>query len=106
MRKRLTGIIVSLLSVLSSVGADGEYAVSKIQTDLLKNAHVIKRMEEIRYEVNSLTSTKLYKKYAITVLNENGDDFAHLYEHYDKLRSIKSIEGKLFDANGKELKSL
>lgn len=106
MIKQIFGIIIFLLAGLSAVATDGKYAVSKIQADLLKNAHVIKRMEEIRYEVNSLTNTKLYKKYAITVLNENGDDFAHLYAQYDKLRSIKSIEGKLFDANGKELKSL
>jgi Domain of Unknown Function with PDB structure (DUF3857) len=106
MRRQFLGIITFLLVGLSALAGDGEYAAAKIPLQLLKNAHVVKRMEEIKYEVSSFTKVKLYKKYAITVLDENGNDFAYLYEHYDKLRSIKSIEGKLFDGNGKELKSL
>jgi hypothetical protein len=72
----------------------------------LKNAYVVKRSGEQRFEVISYTRARLYEKYAITVLDEQGDDYAMLYESYDKLRSIKSIEGKLYDANGKEIKSL
>lgn len=85
---------------------DGEYAVSKIPFALLKNANVIKRAEDIRFEVMSFTRTREYNKFAITILNDRGDEFAYLYEYYDMLRSVKSIEGKLFDANGKEIKSL
>jgi len=85
---------------------DGEYAVSKISPSLMKGAHVVKRMEEIRFEISSLNRAKLYEKFALTVLDENGDDYAVLFRRYDKLRSIESIEGRLFDANGNKLKSL
>lgn len=100
----LFGIFFLLHPVIYA--ADGDYSVSKINTLLLKNADAVKRMEELRFEISSYTKTKLYKKYAITILNERGDDFAYLYEVYDKLRSIKSIEGRLFDASGREIKSL
>lgn len=103
------GIIVTILLILSThlVRADGgEYAISKIPFTLLKNANVIKRAEEVRFEVISLTRTREYNKFAITILNEQGDEFAYLYEYYDMLRSVKSIEGTLYDANGKEIKSL
>ncbi|MES1221699.1 MAG: DUF3857 domain-containing protein [Bacteroidota bacterium] len=106
MSKRLFVTIAFLLCLRSANAADGEYAVSKIDSGLLKNADVVKRNEEIRYEVISLTKTRLYRKYAITVMDENGDDFSYLFVHYDKLRTVKSIEGKLFDRNGKEIKSL
>lgn len=104
--KKLIGTLLVLAICFLAKASDGEYAASKISSALLKNAHVVKRMEEIRYEVSSYNKTRLYKKYAITVLDEAGNDFAYLFEHYDKLRTIKSIEGTLYDGNGKELKSL
>ncbi len=85
---------------------DGEYAVGRISPGMLKGANVVKRSEEIRYEISSLTKARLYRKFALTILNENGDNHSELVVHYDKFRSVKSIEGKLFDAFGKEIKSL
>lgn len=99
-------IVLAGILIVNAVAAQEPYAVSAIPATLLKNANVVKRMEEINYVVISFTKTKLYRKYAITILNENGEDFAFLVAHYDKLRTIKFIEGKLFDSNGKELKSL
>ena len=39
-------------------------------------------------------------------MNEQGDKWAYFVGGYDKLRSIESFEGSLFDAAGKKLKSL
>lgn len=85
---------------------DGDYAVSEIPTSLLKGAHVIKRMEEVRLEITSLSKVKMYEKYALTILDEDGDSYAVLFEHYDKLVKIESIEGRLYDENGKKIKNL
>jgi hypothetical protein len=106
MRERLI-IILSLLAFSLSVRAgDGEYAVSKIAAALLQHAHVVKRMEKISFEVINIGEAILRKKYALTILDENGDDQAGFVEFYDKLHEIKNIEGTLYDANGKELKKL
>src|SRR5215467_4245937 len=86
--------------------ADGDYAVSKIPASLLKGAHVIKRMEEARLEIVSLSKVKMYQKYALTILDENGDDYAVLFEQYDKLSQVESIEGRLYDASGKKIRTL
>ncbi len=104
-KKGLT-ILMALCVCLSLLAGDGEYAVAKIPAALLKNANVVKRFGETRYEVGSYTKMKVYEKIVITILNENGDGFAGLYKYYDKFRSIKSIEGKIYDAAGKEIKSL
>ncbi|HRN55289.1 MAG TPA: DUF3857 domain-containing protein [Agriterribacter sp.] len=85
---------------------DGDYAVDKIPGALLKNAHVVKRMEDIRFEVLDLGKSRLYHKYALTILNENGDKYAMEVVGYDKLREFKSMEGNLYDANGKKIRSL
>lgn len=106
MPERITITAVFILFSLTLLAGDGDYAVSRIPAALLKNAHAVKRMGETAYEVSSFTKAKVYERYAITVLDENGDKYASLYEVYDKLRTIKSIEGKLYDANGKEIKSL
>lgn len=95
-----------LCFVVKGLANDGDYAVNKIPADLLKNADVVKRMEEVRFEVMDITKTRLYHKYALTILNENGDKYAIEVNYYDKLREIKSIDGNLFDAEGKKIKSL
>lgn len=102
--------IVSLISLFllsqSLWAGNGDYAVSKIPAALLKNAHAVKRMETLRFEVINTGEAVLRKKYAITVLDENGDRFAAFVEYYDKLHELKNIEGVLYDAEGRELKRL
>jgi hypothetical protein len=101
---------ILLLLVLSfhavAFAGDGEYAVGNIPEALLKNANVVKRMEEVRFEMINTGETILYHKYALTILNENGDAHAAFYEWYDRLRKIQSIEGNLYDAYGRQLKKV
>ena len=102
---RLTFLIWAALGIcLSAYAGNAPYAVSNIPAALLKNANVVKRMEDVRFEINSLTETVLHRKYAITILNESGDDEAALAEPYDQLRQVRSIEGTLYDAAGAVLK--
>lgn len=82
------------------------YSVSLIPKELMKNANVVKRMEDVRFEVISTGETRYYQKYALTILNENGSRYANFYQNYDKLISIQSIEGALYDFQGKQLKKL
>ena len=93
-----------LLSVTVLKAADPKYPVSAIPENLKKDADVVKRMEEISFQIISTGETILHKKYALTILNENGDEYAGISEYYDKLISITSMEGTLYDATGKVLK--
>jgi len=100
------GLYTLLLLSFDVYAGDGDYAVSKIPAELLKKADVVKRMEEIRFEVVDPGKSRLYHKYALTILNENGDRYARLVLDYDKLRAIKSMDGTLYDAQGKKLKEM
>ncbi len=97
----LTGSLIAIIAV-----AQEPYAVSAIPAGLLKNASVVKRMEEIRYDISEGNKAKYFYKAAYTILNEQGDRWGGFGEGYDKLRSIESFEGTLFDATGKKVRSL
>jgi hypothetical protein len=84
----------------------GEYAVSGIPEVLKKNANVVKRMEEERFTLKSPGEAVYYRKYAFTILNENGDKHAAFHQYYDRFVEIKNIEGTLFDAMGNKIKEL
>src|SRR5690349_21387019 len=86
--------------------ADQKYPVSSIPAALLKNANVVKRMEEVEFEIVSTGETVLRQRFALTILNENGARSAALVEYYDKLHEIKSIEGFLYDELGTLLKKV
>lgn len=104
--KTFVSAIVLLVTSLYLKAGDGEYAVFKIDSTLRKKANAVKRFEEIRFEVVDLDKAKYYHKYVVTILNEKGDHFASLVERYDKLKSIVSIEGRLYDAFGQKIKTL
>ncbi|MEO7801215.1 MAG: DUF3857 domain-containing protein [Ginsengibacter sp.] len=101
-------LLVCLITLsFASFGGDGKaYSILDIPSELLKNANVVKRLEEIRFEIISLNKSVKYKKVAITILNEQGDRFAGLYEYYNKMQSVKSIDGTLYSSLGEKLKSL
>lgn len=104
-KKKIILLLLVFVSLAASAG-DGEYAVAKIPAALLKGADAVKRTERISFEVVSTGEAILRKKYAITILNENGDKQAGFLEYYDKLHEIRNIEGTLYNAEGKELKKL
>src|SRR6476469_1563069 len=98
--------VVFMFFVTGANAQDKNYAVSGIATALLKNAHAVKRMEETIFHIIKTDETVFERKWAITVLDEKGDSYAQFEEYYDKLSTIKSIDGSLYDANGKKLKGL
>ena len=100
MRKKLVVATFFLMIAVQAMADAGEYAVSRISPALMKNADVVLRFEEMRFEiVNSRESVQNYH-YVITILNENGDEWAGFSEYYDKLRDVSSVQGYLYDAMG------
>jgi hypothetical protein len=98
--------LLCLLTVTVKATGDDEYAVGKIPASLIKNANVVKRSELLRFEITEGNKATFYRKVAFTVLNEQGDRWGSYSEWYDKLRTIESFDGTLFDATGKKIKSL
>ncbi|GAB4091254.1 DUF3857 domain-containing protein [Flaviaesturariibacter terrae] len=105
MRKTSLLLLCGLLKTLASFAGD-PYAVSAIPAELLVNAHAVKRLEEERFELVSSHEAYLHRKFAITVLDEEGRRRAVFAEYYDQFRKIQDVEGTLYDAQGKQQRRL
>lgn len=102
MKRLLIGILFCAPLLLAAQ----EYNVSLIPDSLIKNADVVKRAEEWRINIKNVGKATIKHKYAITILNANGDEFAYYTNSYNKLQSLQDITGHLYDAAGKELKKV
>ena len=83
-----------------------DYKVSLIPDSLKDNANAVQRSEELHIIVKDIDKAVIKHKCAITILNEAGDKFASFGEGYSKLRSLNYIVGRLFDADGNQLKKI
>ena len=83
-----------------------QYNVSTIPDSLKKNADAVKRFEELKVIIKSKSKAVIEHKYAITILNEEGAKFASYQNYYDNLQSLENISGHLYDAAGKEIRSV
>jgi transglutaminase-like putative cysteine protease len=105
MRKFIV-LIAAHTFYLVTVSAQNKYDVKLIPAELLPHANVVKRMEEIKVDIKDAGRAILYSKYVLTIMNSAGDEAAGFAEQYDQLVNIQSIDGTLYDAAGKKLKSL
>lgn len=105
MYKNTCLIILMLLTVAASA-ADRLFPVNSIPAALLKNANAVKRMDNWQFTIKNTHSTVMKQQYAITVLNEKGDEHASLEVYYSKLNKINEIKGALYNANGDLIRKL
>src|SRR6185503_6005466 len=106
MRKKLIVVAFLLMIAVQAMADAGEYAVSRIPSALLKNADVVLRFEDMRFEIINPREAVQYYHYVITILNENGDDWAGFSEYYDRLREVTSVQGYLYDALGNQVRKM
>ncbi|MEO6537704.1 MAG: DUF3857 and transglutaminase domain-containing protein [Ferruginibacter sp.] len=105
LQRRLMKIFILLAFFPFSISQAQEYNVNLIPDSLRLNANAVKRSEELRIIIKSPGSAVIKHKYAITILNEAGEEFSGYQNGYDKLQSLYDISGHLYDAAGKEIKS-
>jgi hypothetical protein len=103
MKKQFLCLLV-FISLIAHAG-DGSYSIATIPEALLKGSNTVMRMEDVRLEISG-DDMIYYRKYALTILNENGSEYAWAVLNYDKLRTVQIFEGTLYDAFGKQLKKV
>ena len=97
-------LLPALLIALCTAAQD--YRVSSIPDSLLQDADAVKRFEELLVIVKGFDKVVIKHTCVYTILNENGEKFANYNNYYSKFRSLNDISGKMFDANGKLIKSI
>ncbi len=83
-----------------------EYSIAKMPSNLTENADAVKRFEEFHVQIKSIKHAVIKHKWAITILNQAGDEYAFYKSQYSKLYSLSDIGGKLFDQNGVQIKKI
>lgn len=83
-----------------------KYSASSIPQNLKEGANIVTRINDLLVNVKDKGKAVITNRYAITVLNETGEEQASFTLNYSKLISVKSIEGTLYDGNGKKVRSL
>lgn len=103
----MKSLLITIQLVLCSIVLTAQdYNVALIPDSLKKNAHAVKRFEELIVKIKSPSKAVVRHKWAITILNEDGDRYSGYVNSYSKLFSINDIDGNLYDAAGKKLKSV
>ena len=101
---KLRLVIIQLLITFAAVAQN--YSVVLIPDSLMKHANAVQRKEETRIIIHSVKSATLQHKYAYTILNESGNSFAYYGNVYTDLDRLTEASGKLYDAFGKQIKSV
>ena len=95
-------IIIYLLAAFSFTKAQQQnYDAGLIPKELLPYASAVVREDEFDVEVESMESTIIHAKMAITILNKNGDHMAGINLTHDKNDVIKSVKGLVYNEFGK-----
>src|ERR1700761_2045026 len=92
-----------ILAFTLKASAQQGYEASLIPKELLPYASAVIRSQEINIEVKDLDNTLHHVKTAITVLNKNGENAAHIAIFYNKSNVIRSIKGVVYDEFGKQI---
>src|SRR5579871_2575207 len=95
--------VLLILILCPAISFAQDYKVSLIPDSLLQNANAVKRFEEWHVIIKDIDKAIVKHKYAYTILNESGEEFAYYSNQYDKFHSLSDISGEMFDANGKSL---
>ena len=108
---RLNIFLLTLLSCCIAAGSFAKsdnpaLAASAIPPGLKTNAHAVIRYSNTELTIESVDRMQYKHKYAITILDEQGKSMASILENYNLLVKINDIEGTLYDAAGKEIRSL
>ncbi|MDB5023305.1 MAG: hypothetical protein JWP78_1060 [Mucilaginibacter sp.] len=99
----MSRILILLYPLLFCGAAMGQnnYDASLISKDLLPHASAIVRNDDVSVDVKDLDNVIYHEKKAITVLNKNGDELAHMAIFYDKNIVVRYIKGLAYNEYGK-----
>ncbi|MFC4232458.1 DUF3857 domain-containing protein [Parasediminibacterium paludis] len=98
-------LLISLLVAGITTRAQ-EYNVALIPDSIKTDADAVLRNEYLEVYIKSLEKTIVKHKYAITIFNENGAEYAKYQKSYDTKSPLYDISGTLYDAAGKKLKTV
>jgi len=104
-------LILSFIStpnneVYSFAADDREFELAKMPPQLLIDADAVVRLDELVFAVESPKKATERVRRAVTILNAEGREHGQIVVWYDRFRELKSLSGKILDAQGKKIRDL
>jgi hypothetical protein len=101
MKKSLS--LFAILASLGGVAQPSSYDAATIPAALKEGAHVVKRYENITFNVKDVDQATYSIHQVLTVLDDEGKEALNFHETTSKLRSIDDVEIKVYDASGRQI---
>ena len=105
MNKKICIYIFSFLSLATAAAKELKYPVSEIPANLKENAHTVMRIYQQEVEIKSEKSVIITITEVRTILNKNGEDNSYFRKTYDPMDKITGLKGKVYDEQGKQIRS-
>jgi hypothetical protein len=90
-----------------AVPRKSDLVLDSIPISILPHADAVMRKYEMNVDVLSSSEIQTREYYVITVLNENGNKYAYINEHYDnKFEKITDIYGTVYDKDNEQISTI
>ena len=86
--------------------ANEPYSVANISLSLTANANAVVRQHSVVLDIKSTLKSVETVLLAVTILNENGADFANFEAYYRGTISLYNFKATIYDAEGKKVRSI
>lgn len=90
----------------ASAATAQEYSVASIPDSLKTGADAVIRYQELNIQLRPPAKAIVQRTIVATILNEKASALGVLQVYYSKFHDVNDIDGTLYDANGKKLKSV
>ena len=103
MNKALLSLLFFVVQAFPLLANNISYPASSIPAEMKKNADAVVRLyhEEFRVESRAKGVERVHT--VVTIFNKNANEKAIMYVPYDQLSKVKKLEGKVYNAFGKEI---
>lgn len=89
-----------------STAGDPPYAVSAIPAELKGDAKAVIRLDHLRFEVADRTEATETRIRAVTIFHQDERNYGVLVIPYDRFTTIEDLDGVLYDAHGRKIRTL
>ena len=97
---------LSLTVCFFSTAQDNIYQAILLDKNLTDNANAVVRLDEMAVFVEAVDKMRVRSKRVVTVLNKRGSIYVHAYLNYEKNYRIITLEAKVYNAYGVEVKKI
>jgi len=104
--KILLAIAFFSISFFSNAQDESLLVVATIPSELTTKANAVVRYDDTNVEVKAYNKMVYTNTRVVTVFNKEGNNNHRAVVHYDKNINIKTLEARIYNSNGKEIKKI